>query len=64
MISTVNFIKNDFESTLYPLKTNLILADVNSNEIANYINKKILNDLHEGDNFLSQHKVYATKPKG
>ncbi len=64
MTNTTEFIKRDFGSTLFPLKTNMILADVNGNEISDYINGKILNDLHEGDNFLSQHKVYATKPRG
>lgn len=64
MTSTIDFIKKDFGSTLYPLKTNLILAEVNGDEIAKYISEKILSDLHEGDNFLSQQKVYATKPRG
>lgn len=64
MTSTIDFIKKDFSSTLYPLKTNLILAEVNGDEIAKYITERILSDLHEGDNFLSQHKVYATKPRG
>ncbi len=64
MTGTVDFIKKDFNSTLFPLKTNLILAEINGDEIKDYIYSKILNDQHEGDNFLSQHKVFATKPKG
>ncbi len=64
MTSTIEFIKKDFSSTLFPLKTNLILADVNRDEIKDYINGKVLSAQHEGDNFLSQHKVYATKPRG
>ncbi|HEY6528086.1 MAG TPA: antiviral reverse transcriptase Drt5 [Cellvibrionaceae bacterium] len=64
MTSTLEFIKKDFGSTLFPLKTNLILAEVIGNEIKDYIDSKVLSDQHEGDNFLSQHKVYATKPKG
>tara|TARA_R110002051_G_scaffold232149_1_gene293946 strand:- start:70 stop:1554 length:1485 start_codon:yes stop_codon:yes gene_type:complete len=64
MTSTIDFIKKDFSSTLYPLKANFILAEVNGDEIAKYITERILSDLHEGDNFLSQHKVYATKPRG
>jgi len=64
MTSTIEFIKKDFGSTLYPLKTNLIMAEVNGEEIQSYIANKILSDQHEGDNFLSQHKVYATKPRG
>jgi len=64
MESTKEFIQSDFGSTLYPLKTNLIMAEVNGDELSEYIYNKILDDQHESDNFLSQHKVYATKPRG
>lgn len=64
MTSTKDFIKKDFNSTLYPLKTNLIMAEMNGEGITDYIYNKILNDQYGSDNFLSQHKVYATKPKG
>lgn len=64
MTNTVKFIESDFKSTLFPLKTNLIMAQNHGNEISEYIYQKILNDTHQGDNFLSQQKVYATKPKG
>ncbi|OOY36780.1 hypothetical protein BOV89_10650 [Solemya velum gill symbiont] len=64
MTDILNFIQSDFSSTLYPLKTNRILAQVHGKEISDYIYQKILNGDHEGDSFLSQHRVYATKPKG
>ncbi len=64
MTSTREFFKSDFASTLFPLKTNLIMVDTHENEISDYIYQKILNDEAPGDNFLSQQTVYATKPKG
>jgi len=40
------------------------MAEINGDELSDYIYNKILSDQHKSDNFLSQHKVYATKPKG
>lgn len=62
--STAKFIEDDFKSSLFPLKTNFIMAQNHGTEIANYIYQKILNPECEGDNFLSQQRVYATKSKG
>lgn len=64
MEKTQEFIRADFSATLFPLKTNRLLADAHGNEISNYIYQKILNKEQKGDNFLSQQKVFATKPKG
>ncbi len=64
MTSTLNFIESDFKSSLFPLKTNLIMAQYHGNEISDYIYQKVLSEEHSGDNFLSQQKVYATKPRG
>lgn len=64
MSATFNFIKADFASTLFPLKTNLLVAEKHEEEVSAYIYQKILNDKHEGDNFLPQQRVYATKPRG
>lgn len=58
------FIKSDFSSTLFPLKTNLIVAENSSAEIKEYINNKILNDNSPADSFLAQQRVYSTKPLG
>ena len=63
-MTSIKFIQNDFSSSLFPLKSNLIMAEVNGDEISEYIYNKILSDQHENDNFLPQHKVYATKPRG
>ena len=64
MTNTQIFIKADFPSTLYPLKTNFIMADIHGKEISDYIYQNILSKENEGDNFLSQQKVFATKPRG
>ena len=64
MTSAVEFFKTDFPATLYPLQTNLLLIQNHSTELSNYIYQKVINAGSNGDNFLSQQKVYATKPKG
>jgi hypothetical protein len=63
-MTTVDFFKSDFQATLFPLKTNLFMVESHSVEISKYINEKILKEDVESDNFLSQQKVYATKPRG
>lgn len=62
--STFDFMKSDFPSTIFPLKTNLIVAEKSANEISNHITKRILNDDTPEDSFLSQQRVYSTKPLG
>jgi len=62
--STVKFLQSDFAATLFPLKTNRLLAEFHGQEIAAYIDDRVVNGAHAGDSFLSQQKVYATKPKG
>ncbi len=64
MTTTRDFYKSDFASTLFPLKTNLIMVDTHETELSEYIYQKVVNEGFSGDNFLSQQKVYATKPKG
>ncbi len=64
MDNTQEFIRADFSSTLFPLKTNRLLAEVHGKEISDYIYQKILSKDHGGDSFLSQQKVFATKPRG
>lgn len=63
MGSTVEFYKNDFSSTLFPLNTNLILIENYSSELSQYIYEKILDPNIVESSFLSQQKVFATKPK-
>lgn len=64
MTSTLSFMQEDFQSTLFPLKTNLIMAEYHEDELSNYIYQKVLRSDHLGDSFLPQQTVYATKPKG
>ena len=40
------------------------MADIHGKEISDYIYQNILSKENEGDNFLSQQKVFATKPRG
>ncbi|MBS4433293.1 hypothetical protein E2566_07995 [Pectobacterium punjabense] len=64
MTSTVDFFETDFPATLYPLKTNLILFKNHATDMSDYIYRKVINSSFTTDSFLSQHKVFATKPKG
>jgi hypothetical protein len=61
---TFTFLSSDLPATLFPLKTNRLLAEVHGQEISDYINKRVLNDAFSEDSFLPQQKVFATKPKG
>jgi hypothetical protein len=63
-MSTVDFIKADFTATLFPLKTNLLIAQKHGKDVSDYIYQNILNDKQTADNFLAQQRVYATKPHG
>lgn len=63
MSSTVEFYKNDFPSTLFPLNTNLILIENYASELSQYIYEKVLDPNATDSSFLSQQKVFATKPK-
>jgi hypothetical protein len=64
MSPTFDFLKADFTATLFPLKTNLLVAERHEKEISDYIYQKILDEKQMGDNFLPQQRVYATKPRG
>ena len=64
MTKTLDFIKADFPATLFPLKTNRLLAEFHGQEISDYVYQKVLNEAQKGDSFLSQPKVFATKPRG
>ena len=63
MSNVIEFYKQDFPSTLFPLNTNLILIENHSEEINKYVYERILNPAMNEHSFLSQQKVYATKPK-
>ena len=64
MSATFDFIKADFSATLFPLKTNLFMAEMHEKEISDYIYQNILDESKQADNFLAQQRVHATKPKG
>lgn len=64
MTGTGHFIKADFGSTLFPLKTNLLMAERHESEVSQYIYQCVLDENNTADNFLSQQRVYATKPHG
>ena len=64
MSNTIDFIKSDFSSTLFPLKMNRLLAEFHGNEISDFVYQQVLNNNLDDKCFLSQQKVYATKPKG
>lgn len=64
MTSTADFYKADFSSSLFPLKTNLLLIEHHGVELSEYIYQKVLDQNNKSDGFLAQQKVYATKPKG
>ena len=64
MSATSEFIKTDFGGTLFPLKTNLLMAERHEVELKQYIYQKVLDDQNKSDNFLPQQRVHATKPRG
>lgn len=64
MSATFNFLKADFTGTLFPMKTNLLVAEKHEKEVSEYIYQKILDEKQVADNFLPQQRVYATKPRG
>lgn len=64
MSATYDFIKSDFGGTLFPLKTNLLMAERHEAELSEYIYQRVLDDQNKADNFLPQQRVHATKPRG
>ncbi len=63
MTATLDFIRSDYWSTLFPLKTNLIVVENHEEALSKYIYEKVLADNAE-EHFLPQQRAYATKPKG
>lgn len=58
------FFQSDHESTLFPLSTSRLMVEKHSQELSDYIYQKVLNESEKADNFLSQQRVYSTKPNG
>ena len=57
------FIQGDYWSTLFPLKTNQVVAEFNEKGVSSHIYERILAEGIE-ESFLPQQRVYATKPRG
>lgn len=64
MSATTDFLRADSAATLFPLKTNLFVAEMHEKEISEYIYQRVLAEKNPEDNFLPQQRVYATKPRG
>ena len=63
-MNTKSFFELDFNSSLFPLKTNLLLIQHHHEALGNYIEKILSTDpLHLSDNFLAQTRAHAAKPK-
>lgn len=59
-MSTLEFYRNDFPKTLFPLKTNLFLIENGESEILDFISK-CLDTEEKAHSFLPQRRVYAAK---
>lgn len=60
--STLDFYRNDYYSTLFPLNTNLWLATHGSQKILDYIYREITgNESDSSGDFQQQERVYAAK---
>lgn len=63
-MNTRDFFEIDFHSSLFPLKTNLLLVKHHSTEIELYIKNILSTDpAHIGFNFIPQTRVHAAKPR-
>jgi hypothetical protein len=63
MSATVDFMRGDFWASLFPLRTTLVVAEHFEQGVSKHIYEKVLSG-SASDNFLSQQRVYATKPRG
>lgn len=63
-MSVEAFFGSDHGSTLFPLSTSKLMIERHSKEISEYIYQKVLNEAEPSDSFLSQQRVYSTKPNG
>lgn len=59
--STLDFLREDYRKTLFPLSTTIILLDKNDNIFSDFIYQKILNKNEHEYSFLSQTRVFASK---
>lgn len=63
-MDTKSFFELDFQASLFPLKTNLLLIQNHHKALEQYIAKILSDDpAHISDNFLPQTRVHAAKPR-
>lgn len=64
-VSAEQFLEDDFNASLFPLKTNLLVVTKSGANLKRYIEERVLSadPAHSGDCFLPQQKVYAAKPE-
>ena len=63
-MSVEAFFQSDHGSTLFPLSTSKLMVEKHGQDLSDYIYQKVLNESEKSDNFLSQQRVYSTKPNG
>lgn len=64
-LSAEQFFEDDFNASLFPMKTNLLVVTRSGDNLKRYIEERVLSadPAHSGDCFLPQQKVYAAKPQ-
>lgn len=63
-MDTKSFFEHDFQASLFPLKTNLLVIQHHHQALEQYIAKILSDDpAHISDNFLTQTRVHAAKPR-
>ena len=59
--NTIEYYKNDFQKSLFPLDTNKIVIENSAGLINDYIYQKVLNEKDEENHFLPQSRCHAAK---
>jgi hypothetical protein len=63
-MDVTEFFDFDFNGTLFPMKTNLLLMKHHKHELAEYVGRVLSTDpSNSGYNFFAQARVYAAKPR-
>jgi len=59
--STLEFLREDYPRTLFPLSTTLVLLETSERALSDYLYQKVLNQAEPDHSFLSQTRVFASK---
>jgi hypothetical protein len=59
--STLDFLRDDYPKTLFPLSTTLVLLINSERDVSDYLYQKVLNSVEADHSFLSQTRVFASK---